>query len=206
MNDDGDKRHDELVKGLIFKAGIPPIYADAAMTDFDDCETVDLQARLMELAVRSSIESRGRRRYSLLMIGDFGIGKTHAASVCLKNWFYFNTERGWWRSYYQFIRDVQNTYAADPERSFTHVMKGYEQIPILLLDDIGDIDKGPESQNRRELVHQLLDQRNMWQRPTILTTNLTPDMLAEQFTERVWQRIMEMCCVIQMHGPNQRLI
>lgn len=61
-----------------------------------------------------------------------------------------------------------------------------------------------QSDDRRRLVYEVLDARNDQLKPTIITTNLTDGELAEQFGERTFQRIMEMCAMVEMQGVNLR--
>lgn len=191
------------------RAGVPPRFQQAHLET--NCQRFGKEPgkrRALEaaahLAEHGALEQRDRRRFCLLLSGDYGTGKTWLASACFTQ-LLFKKKQGLWRKFYSFIRDVQSCYSPAAERSVDQVLSEYQKAPILLLDDVGDLERDVETEDRRRLLYEVLDYRSDYLLPTILTTNLSGEALREQFGERTMQRVLEMCALVGMDGANLRL-
>lgn len=197
---------------VLREAGVPPLYATASLSEncqryADDADKENALVRATELAQHGFVMQRNRDRFCLLLSGDFGTGKTWLATATFKErlWRLIASGKkpeGLWRPFYSFIREVQETYEGG---STGAVLKHYQSVPVLLLDDVGDLERAEETHNRKQLLYEILDHRNMWLLPTIMTTNLSGDNLGEQFGGRIMQRIVEMSALVTMNGANLRI-
>lgn len=138
------------------------------------------------------------RKDGLYLFGDFGCGKTAAACVALRYWaaeldyecrFLTTTEL------LDRIKRVFDTHEPDD------VLEDAKTVEVLLLDDIG---AEKVTDWVRDRLFAVINERYNQRRLTMFTSNLAPEKLAEHVGERVAWRIMEMCRVIQLTGPNRR--
>ena len=195
---------------LLNGAGVPPRYR---MAHFENCERYREMAgkkkallAAEEMSSAGYIDQRGFHRFCLLIVGDFGTGKTWLATALFKDllWRHAITKATGaclWRKFHAFIREVQNTY--EDGGTFAAIQR-FQTCPVLMLDDIGDLSRR-ESDNRQQLLFEVIDYRNDYLLPTVLTTNLDTGGLAEGFGERTFQRMLEMSAMVAMDGDNMRM-
>lgn len=204
-----EKMHEERRRrqwqNLMDGAGIPPRHQEAhlkrncgALWNYEEKRTALSLAQ--ELVENGHILQRDRKRYCLLIKGDFGTGKTWLATATFKEMLW-RERSGLWTKYWAFIGDIQDTYGTD--RSTMNTRRKYQHTPVLMLDDIGDL-QNDETQDRRYNLFKVLDHRNDHLLPTIMTTNLGKARLIEQFGERTWERIKQMAALSSMEGDNLR--
>ena len=92
----------------------------------------------------------------------------------------------------------------DKDRSrnaYYNRLAGYD---LVLIDDFG-IER--QSEYTLEQIYNLIDARYKSGKPTIITTNLTPDQLnhpQNMATRRIYDRITGMCCPMLFEGQSQR--
>lgn len=195
---------------ILERSGIPPRYQRAHLaTNCAEYANDDAKKRAHEaardLANTGRVTSRGAERFALLLTGPYGTGKTWLATGAFKAILARTPSKaGLWRKFYGFVRDVQATYARGSEKSSDEVIGQFQRAKVLLLDDVGDLNAPGETEDRRRLLYEVLDYRNDHLLPTILTTNLTGDAIAQQFGERTMQRVLEMCAMVAMEGRDYR--
>jgi len=77
---------------------------------------------------------------------------------------------------------------------------------LLIIDDIGDNDTAAKAENAaadRNRIGQIISKRYQ-KRPTILTTNLTADQVADFLGDRAWDRLTENLIVIECDWSSHR--
>lgn len=85
----------------------------------------------------------------------------------------------------------------------THPFTKYgKQECVVVLDDLGT---GRQADREREIMYQIMDYRYMHNLPTIITSNLTLDQIESTFDGRLLSRIMGMCEVVELSGPDRRI-
>jgi DNA replication protein DnaC len=192
------------------RAEIPPRFQSAHLLRncgawSDDPDRAEAYAVALAFADRGLVEERGRDRYALFLTGEFGRGKTWLASAVFKNLLAKSkTRAGMWRMFHWFIREVQATYHSSSSTRSDQVIRSYQKTPLLMLDDVGDLDRARESEDRTRLLYEVLDYRNNYLLPTIITTNLLPAEMEAQFGARTFQRVLEMSAFVEMGGANLR--
>lgn len=73
--------------------------------------------------------------------------------------------------------------------------------PILFLDDLGT---EKPSQWVLEQMYIILNERYMWAKPTMITTNLTMREIAQIYGDRIASRLVEMCKLITLDSQDHR--
>jgi DNA replication protein DnaC len=98
------------------------------------------------------------------------------------------------------IRASMNSKTSETEET---ILKKYGKIRNLFLDDIG---AEKSSDYMQSILFLLIEMRNTGRkRRTIITSNLSLNMLAQQHGERVASRIAEMCEVVKLSGSDRRI-
>lgn len=109
---------------------------------------------------------------------------------------------GHWLSVPEFFFEIKQTYNKNASQDEEEVMSRYSWCDLLVLDDLGAEKVTDWS---RQLLYLLIDRRYRNQKQTIVTTNLTPDQLAETIDARIVSRLAEMGVVIELTGSDKRV-
>ena len=200
-----------IYRGVVYRATIPPRYQAYTLSQmrqhFTDPSKIAGVDACRELAKRGAVMDRGADRYCLMLAGGFGTGKTTLATAAIKELAWERTKLGEevdmrWLKFYDFVRSVQSGYG---DGTADEIMRSVQRCSVLLLDDVGDLERGAETDNKRDLLYQVVDFRNDYLLPTVFTSNLLPADLATQFGQRTFERIMEMCAFVEVGGQNLRM-
>ncbi|MEV4708872.1 ATP-binding protein [Actinoplanes sp. NPDC049316] len=135
---------------------------------------------------------------SLLLIGPTGTGKTHQAYGALRALAPELAGRDWLA-----IReaDLFGSLRPRPDLNLEAELRQYRQASLLLLDDIG---VAKLSEWTEEITYRVLDGRYLDMKPTIITTNLTPDELRDTLGDRIASRLAQTCTIVVLDGPDRR--
>ena len=157
---------------------------------------------------------------SLFIHGGVGTGKTWLMSALMRENIvssayhykgnnFEGEERITYKSDYLFvsfpeiamrIRASMNARTSETEST---IVEKYGTIRNLFLDDIG---AEKSSEYMQSILFMLIEMRNTGRnRRTVITSNLSLNMLAQQHGERVASRITEMCEVVKLSGSDRRL-
>lgn len=198
-------------------AGIPPLHSPAHL---DRTCPIYQDSVHKESAFKDASRFRNenglirnsKKRSSLLLYGGVGTGKTWLATAVFKDRLAWmekqNTVqfcvRAFWRRHSDITREVQATYS-DPSTSSDLVIKKYQEARLLLIDDFGDMESGKESDDKRQIMLEILDHRNSAQLPTLLTSNLELSEMKDKWGERLFARVTEMAAVVPLQGQDLRM-
>jgi DNA replication protein DnaC len=140
---------------------------------------------------------------SLLLAGEPGTGKTHLAFAALRAVALDAAQR---RQPVRFrvVTHPHLNHQLRPKADTTHehVLERYETVDLLLLDDIG---AGRQTDWTADGLYRLVDHRWSTPLPSIYTTNLSPEDLAEAVSPRVVSRIFDGMRV-HLRGADRRRI
>lgn len=193
---------------VFVNAGIPERYSDLTIETLRERSTDDADKLQAIEAVQAFVndgflvdQRTGKAKTSVILTGEPGMGKTGLMTAVLRS--YLEQGRSaLWVELYDFLDQIRQGYN---DGTATQRMEQAQRADVVLLDDFGDADRsGPETDDRRRLVYQFINWRHNNGLPTLITTNLTGQGLAEQFGARTFERIVEMCYWIKVGGKNLR--
>ena len=142
-------------------------------------------------------EIKNDKNAGLLLFGDTGTGKTFAA-CCIGNAL---LDKGA-RVMISNIADLINEVGAFDNYEIVEKIKNCD---LLILDDYGAT---RETEFANEQAYKIIDIRYRTNKPMIITTNLTPEIMLneENITiKRAHQRVIERCRAVPIKGNNRRL-
>jgi DNA replication protein DnaC len=154
----------------------------------------------------------------LLFTGDNGVGKTHLAVAVLRELAERKGVRGQFWDFQELMRVIRNSYDASTQQTELQVLEPVIEAGLLVLDDLGAW-KMTDWMN--DTLFYILNSRYVARRPTLITTNYQDadreavlaadpmrrrEYLVERIGQRLRSRLMEMCAVIPLHGPDHRRI
>lgn len=194
-SDEARRREANLAQfeSLVRRAEIPRRYADASMAHF----TGDpFQSEAANLAVENIKPEAG---HGLILWGGVGVGKTYLAAAVLRECL-LRGFGGLFVAVPDLLDRIRATYAG-VQNSYPMIERT-QDISVLLLDDIGaqnDTDWG------REKVYQIVNARYNDRKTIIATSNMDLQTLAKRVGDRIVSRLVDMCTVIRLEGPDRRL-
>jgi len=176
--------------------GLPPEYREGKEEAASLCAA---------LAQEGQVLVDGLVKYGLLLHGIYGVGKTTLATSTL-------IERA--RMGYpvlrvkhaDFIDKVQRAYSASENQPDSdEILSAACKAPFAMIDDLGDpMSTKLITDDKRRIIHRLLEYRLEYNLPTVITTNLTQEQIRQQFSERTAQRIFELTHWVVVTGQNLR--
>ncbi len=134
----------------------------------------------------------------LTLMGNVGTGKTHAAVGLIKLACGLGIEARF-MTMDELLGAIKATY--DEGRGEAELLAELAELPLLALDDLGTENPTPWARDR---LYTLINRRYLAQRPTIVTTNLGLDALAERLGERTVSRLWGASLVINFRGADYR--
>lgn len=130
----------------------------------------------------------GKRGQSAIFTGERGTGKTHIAIGIAHALITEHKSTAVYSTVQRLIRSVRETWRRDSEKSETEVIALYASPDLLILDEVG-IQAG--SENEKNILFDVLNERYETRRSTIMLTNLSVDECREFLGERVFDRMRE---------------
>lgn len=132
---------------------------------------------------------------NLLLLGSVGSGKSWTAWGCWPQ-----LVGSGWRGTWVACEEGDLHDALRPEGDRELVRRATER-DVLMLDDVG---AAVASDWTRVRTASLIDKRWQWQRPTIITSNLTAPMLTTHFGERAASRFGHGLTTVTLTGADRR--
>jgi DNA replication protein DnaC len=143
---------------------------------------------------------------SLLLIGNYGTGKSHLSVAITKE--LMGKDFGcMFISTPKLMTKIRSTYNKDSEFSEEQIIDQLSKVDCLVLDDIGaeSTKQGDGNQHTwaTSKIFEIID--NRIGKHTIFTSNYEPKELQERLGGRNFSRMMESVHVIKMYGDDYRL-
>ena len=181
------ERKRELVKqSNLINSQIPPRFLKASFNNYKTTTKEQDSAKNTCLDYANNFENKLEAGTSLVFVGTYGAGKTHLAcsiaqEIMKKGYsaLYVNTSKA--------LRKVKDTWNGGGERE-QEAMNYFIRPDLLILDEIG-LQHGSEAE--KIILFEILNERYMQCKPTILISNLDIKDLKEYITERVIDRMRE---------------
>ncbi len=196
---------------------IPPRYEHCSLATFDAGNASLRAAREKAMSYCSGYPFLGTDEgLGLLFTGDNGVGKTHVAVSVLRELVTHKGVRGQFWDFHELIREIKNSYNPETRSTELQVLEPVVDVDVLLLDDLGAW-KMTDWMN--DTLFYILNSRYIAKRATIITTNYQDvdrehalaadplrrkEFLVERIGQRLRSRLMEMCLVVKLQGPDHR--
>lgn len=142
----------------------------------------------------------------LLLTGDTGIGKTALMLWACRRRTERTGESRLLIRYGRFIGVIQGTYDGNGDLSKEELLLAASTVDVLLLDDFGENALGLKaaSNDKQNIIREVMDHRNMHDLPTVIITNLTQGGLQAQFGPDIIGRLREHCLLVEVSGADLR--
>jgi len=209
-------RPKEGLQKLLKKAAIPPRYFDRGFEEYSWHHKTQERAQLRAIHYVRDFPNVPR---GLLFSGTCGVGKTHLSVAILKTLILEKHVRGQFVDETELLRRLQYSYGPNSPETEREVLLPLSEVELLVWDDLGT---SRPTEWVRETIRTVLNHRYTHKKQTILSTNrpLKPqtdksprsrdkietrrNTLAETIGQQLFSRIMEMCEIIEIEGPDAR--
>lgn len=118
---------------------------------------------------------------SLLFIGNTGLGKTMLSS-CIAKRVLLNGYSVVFKSVFKILEDV---LAEHYGKKTGNTLEELRDTDLVILDDLGS----EFSDQSDPILYQIINDRINLHKPTVVTTNMTPQQLNERYNERIFSRL-----------------
>lgn len=169
-------------------AGIPDRFRGRGFDNF--VADTPAQKQVLEIARKYAHDwpqVRGSGR-SLVFLGPPGTGKTHLACAIALHVMRHHQTAVMFRTVAQAVRSVRDTWVKGSEVSESEAVGRLVRPGLLILDEVG-VQSGSDWE--RNVIFDVLNERYLARRPTIMLTNLAQDKLPRFLGERVIDRMRE---------------
>lgn len=203
---------------LLSNAGIPVRYRSKGFDDYTIHHPLQEKARA---AAKSFVDKFPLLERGLLLVGPCGVGKTHLAVAILQQLVREKLVSARFVDEAELLRRLQYSYGPDSPETQREVMVPLMEVDLLVWDDLGT---GRPTEWVAETIRTILNHRYTHNNLTILTSNwllerkapqtggsrslvdreLEEKSLQERIGKRLFSRILEMCQVVRLDGPDYR--
>ena len=195
-------------------AAIPPRYGGLGFDTF----TTPNRYPLLEKAWRRSmdfVDAFPKLERGLLFVGTCGVGKTHLSIAILNQVLSRHDSSARFVDEAELLRSLQYSYGRDSQSSEEELLRPLRRADLLVWDDLGT---GRPTDWVRETIHTIINHRYTNQRITIFSSNWKlPEKtgverlsreptLSDRIGERLYSRVLEMCEIVEMKGPDFRMV
>lgn len=142
-------------------------------------------------------------KHIITLIGEVGVGKTYLLNACVneaikKELYCFYTTA------FSLNQDMLKYHLSDLEGKDSIIRK-YLDCDLLCIDDLGT--ENTIKNVTVEYLYFIINERLQVNKNTIITTNLTPQQIMQNYDERIFSRIANKkdCILINMTGDDLRL-
>lgn len=203
--------------GLVSRCRIPSRYEHCSLAHFEPGTPSQRAALEKAMTYCSGYPHTGPDQgLGLLFTGDNGVGKTHLAVSVLQELAGQKGVSGEFWDFHELLREIKNSYNPETHTTELQVLEPVIETDLLVLDDLGAW-KMTDWMN--DTLFYILNGRYMAQRATVITTNFQDvdretalaadplrrkEYLVERIGQRLRSRLMEMCAVIPIQGPDWR--
>lgn len=141
------------------------------------------------------LEKPDEEKWTLIIFGATGVGKTFVAYAVLRELFLERVE-------VQIEHVKKLADKLKPSDNSAEILQQVCEVEALCLDDLGSEQDTNWNNDRLDLI---VDHRWQWQLPTIITTNIPPKAFGERFGARTASRLIGGSTLVQVTGKDRRL-
>ncbi len=197
----------ELSKLLLSESGL----SDKNLPDFDNIKT-DIITNKQQKSEYTNVSALlkeyiniipNNTKHVITLIGEVGVGKTYLLKACVNEaikkelYCYYTTA-------FALNQDMLKYHLSDLEGKDA-VIRKYLDCDLLCIDDLGT--ENTIKNVTVEYLYFIINERLQSNKNTIITTNLTPQQIMQNYDERIFSRIANKkdCILINMTGDDLRL-
>ena len=148
-------------------------------------------------------------RKGLILTGNNGVGKTHLA-CSIANELIKNGIPIIYGTLINLLAELKNTYDNDNNISEMEIIKLYEKVDLLVIDDLG---KEKPSEWGLEKLFTIINSRYENNLPVIITTNYNQNSLIDRLSingeietaKSIISRLYEMCYLVKIEDRDHRI-
>ena len=150
-----------------------------------------------------------KERKGLILVGNNGVGKTHLA-CSIANELIKNGIPIIYGTLINLLAELKNSYDADNNISEIEIIKLYEKVDLLIIDDLG---KEKPTEWVLEKLFLIVNNRYNNYLPIVITTNYNRNQLRERLcinknysiVDSIISRLYEMCGGIEIKDDDHRM-
>jgi DNA replication protein DnaC len=175
------------IEARLDQAGIPALFRDRSFMNYDARSEGQRAALAKFEAFADRFPAHLKTGTVLLGLGKVGTGKSHLACAVANN-VMARGHTAYFTSTARLFTKIRGTWAKSSEISEEQMLKQFESIDLMILDEVG-LQRGTDDEQRT--LHELLEARRLNCKPTILLTNLDGANVKQYLGERFWDRLSE---------------
>ena len=177
----------EIVESKLGRSLIPPRFRNKTLEGYTEAKDFQRRAKAKVAEYIKSIDDNIAKGASIIMVGGVGTGKTHL-SVALLRSAIENGYSGLFITASDLFISIRDTWGRNGGVSTSERVQQYKDIDLLVIDEIG-VQRGTD--NEKEILFSIINDRYNNIRPTVLLSNLSVDRVRDYIGERIYDRMKE---------------
>jgi DNA replication protein DnaC len=188
------------IEARLDQAGIPALFRDRSFMNYDARSEGQRAALAKFEAFADRFPAHLKTGTVLVGMGKVGTGKSHLACA-VANYLMARGHTAYFTSTARLFTKIRGTWAKSSEISEEQMLKQFESIDLMILDEVG-LQRGTDDEQRT--LHELLEARRLNCKPTILLTNLDGADLKGFLGERFLDRLSESGVSVKFNWESHR--